>query len=220
MAKSLLLDFFRGRVVSSVNLRGLDRVVLLTAAPGRVLLRQCCTTFRKCGSSLPRVELKEMGPRLDLVPRRSREAPLELRKAAHAQPAAPKKRKNTAEETLTGRVGRVFVPPQEVDTLALSRPKGAKRAKRDDAVKGKLARRAAAAADEDAGIVRGRGGGGGSGGGGGGGGGEEGEGAAPRRAKRRGGEAEEEPRGAGFELSDGNVVAGRGLKKAKRQPRG
>ena len=146
-AKSLLLDLFRGRVVPNINLRGLDRVMVFTAQPGRILMRQAVTVFRKSGSAVPRVELREMGPSADLVLRRLREAPLELRKEAHVEAKEPKRRKNVGQDSLVGTVGRVFVPRQEVDEMALTKPKGVKRGRRDSAVEDKKKRKAAR--DED-----------------------------------------------------------------------
>jgi len=198
LAKSLLLDLFRGRVVPNVNLKGLDRVLLCTAVGQRVLVRQCTTRFKKSGGRLPRLELDEMGPSFDLVARRSREAPPELRKAAMAQAKAPKRVKNVGEAPLVGTVGRVFVPAQQVEELGLSKPKGVKRGRREAAVEGKLARRAAGAAD--------------------------GAPAAPRvqASKRARGEAAAAAPPGGFPGSGGsagNVTVGKGLKKPKRLKR-
>ena len=147
-AKSLLTDLFRGRVVPNINLRGLDRVLIFTALPGRILLRQATTSFRKCGAAVPRVELAEMGPCADLVLRRLREPPLDLRKEAHVAAREPKRRKNVGTDSLVGTVGRVFVPRQEIGELALTKPKGVKRGRRDDAAAAKLGRRAAGAGGE------------------------------------------------------------------------
>jgi ribosome production factor 2 len=201
-AKSLLLDFFRGRVVPNVNLKGLDRVVICTAVAGRIYFRQCVTRFRKCGSKVPRVELEEMGPRMDLVVRRVREPPPELRKEAYKQAAPPKRQKNVGVDTLVGTVGRVFVPPQEVDNIALSKPKGVKRDRRATAVQDKVARRAVAAELK-----------------GGDGDGDEAGAAEVRAAGRRKREqtGDETPQSVGFPLSAGNLVAGKGLKKAPKR---
>ena len=128
-------------MVPNINLKGLDRVIIATAVGQRVLFRQCATKFKKSGTSLPRVELSEMGPRFDLVVRRSRDAPPDLRKAAFTAAPAPKKKKNVGDDTLIGKVGRVFVPRQEVDDIGLSKPKGVKRGRREAAAEGKAAAR-------------------------------------------------------------------------------
>lgn len=51
-AKSLLLDFFRGRVVPNINLRGLDRAIIFTAVGQRILFRQCAIRYKKSGSKV------------------------------------------------------------------------------------------------------------------------------------------------------------------------
>ena len=150
-AKSLLTDLFRGRVVPALNLRGLDRVLLFTATPGVILLRQCVTTFRRSGTPVPRVHLSQMGPSLDLRLRRLREPPLEMRKEAFTAAKEPKRRKNVGTDSLVGTVGRVFVPRQEIDEMALTKPKGVKRGRRDAAIDAKAAARADGGDGEDGG---------------------------------------------------------------------
>jgi ribosome production factor 2 len=214
-------------VVPNINLRGLDRVIICTAVGQRILFRQCAIRYKKSGSKvrallrrcvarglthlpllaavtqLPRVELTESGPRFDLALRRHRPAPPELRKSAYAAPKAPKKRKNVGEDALVGTVGHVYVPRQEVDELGLSKPKGVKRGRRDDAIASKVAKRA----------------GGGGGGGGRGGEGEGDEGTTPARGRKRVHAGADTPAGGApgsYALSEGNLTAGKGLKKPKR----
>jgi len=141
-AKSLLIDLLRGRVVPSINLRGLDRAIVFTAVPGRILLRQAVTSFKKSGTNVPRVELTECGPRMDLVLRRHRPALPDTAKAAYAQPAPPKQWKNVGKDSLAGTVGRVFVPRQEIGEMALAKPKGTKRQRRESAAERKAAKQA------------------------------------------------------------------------------
>lgn len=63
-ARSTLLDFFRGEQVTSINLAGLDRVMVAYAVGDtQVLLRQFVIKFKKSGTRTPRVTLQEMGPR-------------------------------------------------------------------------------------------------------------------------------------------------------------
>ena len=200
-AKSLLIDLFRGRVVPSINLRGLDRVIICTALPGRILFRQAVTRFKKSGTSVPKVELTEMGPSMDLVLRRHRPAAPDAAKAAYTQPAGAKQRKNVGTDSLVGTVGRVFVPRQEVGDMALRKPKGVKRQRREAAADRSAKKQAA-------GDARGGGEGGEEGAG------EEGGG----RQKRRKVPAEA-PAGPGYEHSPGNITLGKGLKKAARRPK-
>lgn len=73
LARSMLLDFFRGQQVASINLAGLDRVLVVFAlGEAGVLVRQYGIRCKKSGTKTPRVALAEMGPRLELVLRRTR----------------------------------------------------------------------------------------------------------------------------------------------------
>ncbi len=72
-------------------------------------------------------------------------------------PAAPAVQlKNSSTDMLDGKVGRIYMPKQSVDTLALHKMKGLKRERRhaaaasSDAKKAKRAKPAAAAEEEEA----------------------------------------------------------------------
>jgi len=179
--KSMLIDALRGREVRTVNLRGLDRVVVCASGGGVARLR--CYGVRPAppGASdddaatdsdrndpandvvaalatVHGVSLCEIGPRLDLVPRRCRTAAAvdpALRRSAYDRPKLSGKArvKNAAHDPLLGRVGRVHLQAQEVDAIALSKPKGVKRERREAA-----AERAAARQDAPAREGGGRGG--------------------------------------------------------------
>ena len=155
--RSLLLDYFRGRQIEHLNLKGLDRVVFVThaplaAAPGasadggiggsasgvlqqqpKLFFRQYSVKFKKSGTKIPRVELTEMGPHMDLDVRRRKTPPVDLEKEAMTQPkVAPKKQKNVAGDVLDGKVGRIYMPKQNVETIALNKMKGLKRERREN----------------------------------------------------------------------------------------
>ncbi len=141
-AKSLLLDFFRGRQIEQINLKGLDRVIFVShmpLTPGEesaptIIFRQYAVKYKKSGTRVPKVVLEEMGPHADLVVRRRREAPLDLEKEAMKQPKlAPKKVKNVGSDPLDGKVGKIYVPRQDLNSIALNKMKGAKRERRDAA---------------------------------------------------------------------------------------
>ncbi|MEW5301825.1 MAG: hypothetical protein WDW38_008456 [Sanguina aurantia] len=141
-AKSVLLDFFRGEAVESVNLAGLDRVMVAAAlGDNRLLLRQYAIKFRKSGGKVPRVALQEMGPRLEMATRRCRAPPMDLQTEAMKQPKLGKKKeKNISMDELAGKVGRIYMPPQKMDTLALGKLKGVRREKREKAAAKKSAK--------------------------------------------------------------------------------
>jgi len=58
----------------------------VTALEGKLLLRQYRIALKKSGTRVPRVELAEMGPSLDLALRRVSEAPPDLAAEALRQP--------------------------------------------------------------------------------------------------------------------------------------
>ncbi|KAG2498091.1 hypothetical protein HYH03_003849 [Edaphochlamys debaryana] len=135
LAKSLLLDLFRGEQVDKINLAGLDRVVMAVALDdARVQLRQFAIRFKKSGGRIPRTELAEMGPRLELSVRRYRLPPSDMAAEAMKQPKlGKKKQKNVGSDVLDGKVGRIYMPKQSMDTLGLSKYKGTKRERREAA---------------------------------------------------------------------------------------
>jgi len=162
--RSLLLDYFRGRQIEILNLKGLDRVIFVTHAPltaaaganagnvqprqqPKLFFRQYSVKFKKSGTKVPRVELTEMGPRMDLDIRRRKTPPVDLEKEAMTQPkVAPKKQKNVAGDVLDGKVGRIYMPKQNVETMALNKMKGLKRERRESKA---AATATATAADAD-----------------------------------------------------------------------
>ena len=71
------------QVVENLNLVGLDRVYVCTAiSSNRVFLSHCGLRLKKSGTKVPRMELVEVGPSMDLVVRRHRLPNDSLKKAA------------------------------------------------------------------------------------------------------------------------------------------
>jgi ribosome production factor 2 len=92
--KSLLMDFFRGQVVDKMEIDGLQHVICLTV-PEQVdsddlppiTFRVYLIQSRKVpGSKVPKVELEEMGPRMDLKLGRWKEASEDVMKLALKKP--------------------------------------------------------------------------------------------------------------------------------------
>ncbi|KAL3686711.1 hypothetical protein R1sor_013020 [Riccia sorocarpa] len=134
--KEMLLDFFRGEVVESLNVGGLDRVFVCAAAGDKVYLRHCGIELKKSeNSKFPSVELVEVGPCLDFTVRRHRKPSVDLRKESMKAPSktAKKKVKNVKGDSLEGKVGRIYMPKQEVEGMALAKMKGLKRERRQAA---------------------------------------------------------------------------------------
>lgn len=129
LLKNLLLDYFRGDVLPKINLAGLDTVIVTTAANGKVYFRVYGIALKKSGNKFPRVEMEEVGPRMDLTLRRRKSAASELRKHAMKVPyaAKPKQQKNTRTGQMGAKVGKIFMESQNLTELALTKPKALKR---------------------------------------------------------------------------------------------
>ena len=69
--------------MENLNLAGLDRIYVCTAvSSNRVFLSHCALRLKKSGTVVPRMELVEVGPSMDLVVRRHRLPNEGLRKEA------------------------------------------------------------------------------------------------------------------------------------------
>ncbi|PJF18254.1 Ribosome production factor 2 [Paramicrosporidium saccamoebae] len=131
MLQSMLLDFFRGHVVDSVNLAGIESVISVTATADKVLFRVYRIFLKKSGTKVPLIELQLMGPSIDWVIGRTRFASPELMKQALRQPkeAKPKKEKNVNTTALGETLGRVHVGQQKIDTIQVRKVKALKKSR-------------------------------------------------------------------------------------------
>lgn len=84
----LLADLFGGRDLTGIALQGIDHVISLSLVGERVLWRTYAINFKASDSKVPRVELIDMGPSLDMTVRRQHVPSLDLDKVAHKAPAA------------------------------------------------------------------------------------------------------------------------------------
>ncbi|XP_059667490.1 ribosome production factor 2 homolog [Cornus florida] len=137
--KEVLLDLFRGVVVSNLNLSGLDRVYVCTAvSSNKVFFTHCGLRLKKSGTIVPRMELVEVGPSMDLVVRRHRLPDDNLKKEAmKAAPILAKKEKNVSRDAIQGKIGKIYIPDQQVGETALpNKSKGLKRERREAKMKG------------------------------------------------------------------------------------
>lgn len=83
---------------------------------------------------VPRVELEEAGPFLKLEIRRTQEAPADVMTEALKMPSTDKKKqKNVGFDELDGKVGRIYMPKQDLTGLNLVKGKGVKRQRREAA---------------------------------------------------------------------------------------
>ena len=101
--KSLLMDFFNGEAIDSICLPGLEHVISIALGPAPattseddikslplVHIRAYTVRLLNSGTRVPRVELTEMGPSLNLRLRRHQAADAELWKAAMRRPKVKK----------------------------------------------------------------------------------------------------------------------------------
>jgi ribosome production factor 2 len=93
LAKSMFVDFFRGEEAHEVDVEGLQMMISFTAsesanhspdsiAGGIVSMRVWRIQTKRSGQKLPRVEVEEMGPRVDFRIGRVRKADETLERAA------------------------------------------------------------------------------------------------------------------------------------------
>lgn len=132
--KNILIDIFRGTIVESVNVKGLDHVIVCTAFNDKVFFRSYSVDFKKASDSHPRVELEEMGPRFDLEFRRHKFASADLMKVATKKPKglAPKKIKNISRDELTGdKLGRIHIDRPDIYTMQSRRVKALRKTPAD-----------------------------------------------------------------------------------------
>jgi len=136
-AANLIVDIFRGRIVQNINLKGLDHVITLSVGPGdAILFRHYYIHMKKSGTRVPRVELEEIGPSLDLVVRRQQFGAAALRNLALQKPKVlrPKKKKNVSSNVFHDKVGTVHVHPQNLDKITenVKKPKALRKRKISD----------------------------------------------------------------------------------------
>ena len=142
LTKNILMDIFRGRPATRINLKGVDRVIICTALEDKVMFRQCAIKYKKSGTRMPLVDLTEMGPSFDFTLARHQEAPPDVKKQAYAKPRSGKKQKNVSQDSMEGKVGRLYVEKQTgLEEMAMMKMKGLKRERRQAAEEREEAKR-------------------------------------------------------------------------------
>lgn len=136
LAKSLLLDFFKGADAGEVDAEGLQYLISISAAepdegkPAPELrIRFYLIKTLKSGQKLPRVEVEEMGPRIDATLGREQFADPDVMKEALKKPkgAEPKTKKNIEMDIMGDKVGKIHLPKQSLKELQTRKMKGLKR---------------------------------------------------------------------------------------------
>ncbi|KAF2109337.1 ribosome biogenesis protein-like protein RPF2 [Lophiotrema nucula] len=141
LAKSLLLDFLRGEEASEVDVLGLQYMISVSVAeeedgqpPPPIHLRGYLIKTKKSGQKLPRVEVEEMGPRIDFTLGRERFAEEDMWKAAIKKPKGtePRTKKNVDMDIMGDKVGKIHLPKQDFSEMQTRKMKGLKRSRNEE----------------------------------------------------------------------------------------
>ncbi|KAK2610502.1 hypothetical protein N8I77_003928 [Diaporthe amygdali] len=145
MAKSMLTDFFAGeRGSDKIDVEGLQYVVVITAeeeaatstglgdgsaAKPAIHLRTYLIQTKRSGQRLPRVEVEEMGPRMDFRVGRMREPDEAMNKEAmkKTKVGEEKTKKNVTMDSMGDKLGRVHMGKVDLSGLQTRKMKGLKR---------------------------------------------------------------------------------------------
>ncbi|KAI9884487.1 MAG: hypothetical protein M1823_003735 [Watsoniomyces obsoletus] len=138
LAKSFFTDFFRGQETDTVDVEGLQYLVSFMAGEEQeggqkplIHLRVYLLRTKKSGQRLPRVEVEEMGPRMDFRVGRMKEADEAMMREALKKPRgqAARSKKNIETDIVGDKMGRVHLGRQDLDKLQTRKMKGLKRAR-------------------------------------------------------------------------------------------
>ncbi|KAI3332142.1 ribosome biogenesis protein RPF2 [Xylariaceae sp. AK1471] len=135
--KSILIDMFKGDTNSDkIDVEGLQYLVSVSAdepagddVKPTVHLRLYLLDTKRSGQRLPRIELEEMGPRMDFRIGRSQQPDEAAWKEAMKKPKAgeEKTKKNITTDLMGDKIGRIHVGKLDLTDLQTRKMKGLKR---------------------------------------------------------------------------------------------
>ncbi|KAF2088158.1 Brix-domain-containing protein [Saccharata proteae CBS 121410] len=141
LAKSFFADLFRGHDTQSVDVEGLQYMIHFSVeeevdgkpAP-QIHMRVYKILTKRSGQKLPRVEVEEMGPRMDFRVGRTKEADEAVMKEALKRPKQlePKTKKNIETDIIGDKIGRIHLGKQDLGQLQTRKMKGLKRRRGED----------------------------------------------------------------------------------------
>uniref|UniRef100_A0A7S3G6A0 Ribosome production factor 2 homolog n=1 Tax=Palpitomonas bilix TaxID=652834 RepID=A0A7S3G6A0_9EUKA len=133
--RNYFVDYFRGHDSDGINVNGIEHAVMLGEQDGKLLFRHYAVRLRKeKGKKSPSAELTEIGPRFDLVPRRTRIASADMWKHAIKQPKGGSKVpsvKNVSRDSLGNKVGRLHPEGQDFKKIELRKTKAVKKIQKE-----------------------------------------------------------------------------------------
>lgn len=135
LAKSVMLDFFRGAETREVDVEGMQLLISFMAGEegeggGKVLhMRVYRLVTRRSGQRVPRVEVEEIGPRCDFRIGRVRGAEEGMWKEAmrRGKGGEARAKKNVETDVVGDKVGRIHLGRQDLGELQTRKMKGLKR---------------------------------------------------------------------------------------------
>ncbi|KAI4495451.1 hypothetical protein M0802_008665 [Mischocyttarus mexicanus] len=127
--KNLFVDMFQREVVQKIRLQGLEHVLSFTAEENKIYIRSYRILLKKSNNRIPRIELEEIGPSIDLSCRRTKLASDDLFKQACKKPKdlKVKKKKNVSTNVLGTTFGRIHVGAQNINKIQTRKLKGLKK---------------------------------------------------------------------------------------------
>jgi ribosome production factor 2 len=139
LAKSFFTDFFKGEPADKVDVEGLQYIVSISArdsvdgeeAKPKIHLRVYLIKTKRSGQKLPRVEVEEMGPRMDFRVGRVKEADESVMKEAlkKAKTSQERPKKNIETDIMGDKMGRIHLGKQDLKELQTRKMKGLKRSR-------------------------------------------------------------------------------------------
>ena len=142
LAKSLFTDVFRGGESATVDVEGLQLMINFAAgeevqdgSAAKIHMRCWRIVTKRSRQKLPRVEVEEMGPRIDFTIGRTKEAEASVWKEAMRKPKGVEAmvKKNVETDVVGDKIGRIHLGRQDLRELQTRKMKGLKR-HRDDEV--------------------------------------------------------------------------------------
>ncbi|KAL1609002.1 rRNA-binding ribosome biosynthesis protein rpf2 [Nothophoma quercina] len=141
LAKSLLVDLFRGQDTEEIDVEGLQYLISISAEEPtdarpnpEIKLRFYLLKTKRSGQKLPRVEVEEMGPRIDFTVGREQFPDADMLKEAMRKPKGTEERtkKNISTDAMGDKVAKIHPGKQDFNTLQTRKMKGLKRSRDAD----------------------------------------------------------------------------------------
>ena len=128
LVRSLFLDFFRGEELKEIALNGIEHVISLTATDDGIIFNVYQVQMKKSSSNVPRIELVEMGPSMDMKIGRVKLHDESVYRQAIKVPkdAKAKKIKNISKDIMGDKFGRIHVGQQNIEKLQTRKMKALK----------------------------------------------------------------------------------------------